>query len=189
MNHSSFAIEVDELTLARARKGHRDAQAYLYRSFSSKVYSLALRLCQSSSDAEDVTHDVFIDCFNKLHQFRGDAPFWGWLRRITVNTALMKIRRYNNEPIEAIDEDRVDHQAVESGEQVAQQLDMETLLQHLSPTARIVVWLYDVEGYTHEEIGQLMHKTTSFSKSQRARAYAKLRSIPQWNNTQIPQNS
>jgi RNA polymerase sigma factor (sigma-70 family) len=54
-------------------------------------------------------------------------------------------------------------------------MDLETALQRLSDTARSVVWLHDVEGYTHEEIAEMMGKTTSFSKSQLARAHAKLR--------------
>ena len=93
MEHSSFAHSVDQLTLAKARTGDREAMAKLYRLFSAPVYTLALRICSGKSDAEDVVQECFVELFRKLDQYRGDAPFWAWLRRIAVNKALMHLRK------------------------------------------------------------------------------------------------
>lgn len=182
MNRSNFAIQVDELTLLKARKGDMEAMEYLYRTYSSAVYSLALRISSSIADADDITQDTFIDVFKKLDQFRGDAPFWAWLRRIAVNTTLMKLRRDKNAPLSL--EDVTEYPEISTHtDQAANLHDLEKVLNQLSPTARSVVWLHDIEGYTHDEIGKMMDKTPSFSKSQLSRAYDKLRSILKWQTT------
>ena len=182
MNRSNFAIQVDDFTLAKARKGDMEAMEYLYRTYSSAVYSLALRITSSSADAEDITQDTFIEVFKKLAQYRGDAPFWGWLRRIAVNTTLMKLRRDKNAPI-SLEEIEDQPEILIQTDRAANMHDLEKVLSKLSVTARAVVWLHDIEGYTHEEIGIMMDKTSSFSKSQLSRAYDKLRTILKWQNT------
>lgn len=188
MNGSYFTIQVDELALARARKGDTGAMEYLYRTFSSAVYSLAFRICGSSADAEDITQDTFIEMFRKLDQYRGDAPFWAWFRRIAVNITLMRLRRDRNSPL-TMDGYEEYHEQLEHTDLTATLLDLESVLGRLSPTARAVVWLHDIEGYTHEEIATMMDKSSSFSKSQLSRAYEKLRSILKWQpgNTPIHQ--
>lgn len=183
MNRSNFAIQIDEFTLAKARKGDMDAMEYLYRTFSSAVYSLALRISSSPADADDITQDTFIEVFRKLDQYRGDAPFWGWLRRIAVNTTLMKLRRDKNAPL-SLDEVTDQPEMFMQSDQVANLHDLEKVLNELSDTARAVVWLHDIEGYTHDEIGKMMDKTPSFSKSQLSRAYDKLRTLLQWQTSQ-----
>ena len=182
MNRSNFAIQVDDFTLAKARKGDMEAMEYLYKTYSTAVYSLALRITSSNADAEDITQDTFIEVFKKLEQYRGDAPFWGWLRRIAVNTTLMKLRRDKNAPI-SLEEIEDQPEILIQTDRAANMHDLEKVLNKLSVTARAVVWLHDIEGYTHEEIGIMMDKTSSFSKSQLSRAYDKLRTILKWQNT------
>lgn len=183
MNKSSFAIRSDELAVARARRGDAEAMEYLYRAYSGAVYSTALRICASVADAEDITQDTFIEVFRKLHQYRGDAPFWAWLRRIAVNNTLMRLRHAKaSKP--SMDEEHEYMTVQQHTDHPADQHDMERVLNSLSPTARAVVWLHDIEGYTHDEIGELMGKTSSFSKSQLSRAYEKLRSKLTWQTKQ-----
>lgn len=179
MNRSNFAIQIDEFTLAKARKGDMEAMEYLYTTFSSAVYSLAFRISASAADADDITQDTFIEVFKKIEQFRGDAPFWGWLRRIAVNKTLMKLRHDKNAPL-SLDEVSEQSEMRIQSDQVANLHDLEIVLKELSDTARAVVWLHDIEGYTHDEIGKMMNKTASFSKSQLSRAYDKLRSLLKW---------
>lgn len=182
MNTSSFELQTDEFTLARARKGDIKAREQLYRTYSSPVYTLAYRICASSADAQDVTQDTFIEAFNKLHQYRGDAPFWAWLRRIAVNITLMRLRR-DKKLFEPVSNEQGFIEIAVTNEQPSNLYDLEQLLSQLSPSARTVVWLHDIEGYTHVEIADLLGKTPSFSKSQLARAYEKLRSKFKWITT------
>jgi len=182
MNRSNFAIQIDDFALAKARKGDMEAMEYLYRTYSTAVYSLALRITSSNADAEDITQDTFIDVFKKLDQYKGRAPFWAWLRRIAVNTTLMKLRRDKNAPL-SLDEIEDQPEVLIQTDRAANLHDLEKVLNKLSTTARAIVWLHDIEGYTHEEIGNMMDKTSSFSKSQLSRAYDKLRTILKWQNT------
>lgn len=181
---SVFSIEVDELTLARARRGESSALEGLYRTFEVPVYTLARRMCHCDAEAADVLQDTFLEAFDKVHQFRGDAPFWAWLRRIAVNKVLMRMRKDRPLQFQAEPEAGQDWQPVaDPAPRLDMQRDLSHAMERLSDTARAVVWLHDVEGYTHQEIGELMNKSTSFSKSQLARAHLKLRELLQCNNT------
>jgi RNA polymerase sigma factor (sigma-70 family) len=88
-----FDIELDEMTLARARRGDLGACESIYRKFNQPAYSVAFRVCQCRETAQEITQEAFITAFGKLRQFRGDAPFWGWLRRVVVNHAITTLRR------------------------------------------------------------------------------------------------
>jgi RNA polymerase sigma factor (sigma-70 family) len=179
-----FTAAVDDLTVARARRGEAAALEALYRSFSAPVYTLARRMCGSPQAAEDVLQETFLEVVRSVRRFRGEGSLAGWIRRVAASKALMHLRRDRSrgehEPLDdvlpfAADQDAAGHPVVHA-QQVGDRVDLETALGVLSPTGRAVVWLHDVEGYTHDEIGELLGKTASFSKSQLSRAYARLRS-------------
>lgn len=171
---SQFQQTVDAALLARAREGEPQAQAELFRLFGRAVYSLARRLLVNPDLAEDVLQDTFVEVLRNLAAFRGEAPFGLWLRRIAMNHCLMHLRSpWQRRRLELDGSDAAEF--LLSGEGIFDVLDLERALESLPPEARAVVWLHDVEGYTHQEIGQLMHATTSFSKSQLTRAYARMR--------------
>ena len=170
----SFNQAVEAGILARACAGERAAQARLYEQFATAVYTLASRLLVKPELAEDAMQDTFVEVMRGLPAFRGEAPVGMWIRRIAVNRCLMQLRspwlRYRAampQEAEALRQD-------DSG-RWQDVLDMERALEELPQAARAVVWLHDVEGYTHDEIAQCMRATPSFSKSQLARAYARMR--------------
>lgn len=172
---------VDEVTLARARAGDRDAQAVIYTAYARLVYTLARRMVQSPEVADEIMQDTFVEVIRKLDTFRGDAPLGAWIRKIAVNKSLMHLRsawRRYAMPMAPEGEDRLVPQPDPGPGRATPaqaQIDLEAALDTLSPTARTVVWLHDVEGYTHVEIARMMSRTTSFSKSQLARAHKRLR--------------
>jgi len=178
---SAFTITTDEIVVTRARAGDLEALESVYRTFEVPVFNLARRLCRNSEDAEDVMQETFIEVMRSIHRFRGDGPLAGWIRRVAASKALMKLRRGRARMSEALDEDLGDPatgSASASGWLSGlshDRIDLDTALSTLSDTARSVVWLHDVEGYTHEEIAELMERTPSFSKSQLARAHGRLR--------------
>jgi len=182
MAQSPFDIEVDEVTLAAARRGHLPACEHIFRLFQQPAYSVAFRICQCPQTAQDVTQDAFITAFRKFRQFRGDGPLWGWLRRVVVNQAISTLRR---QPARGELELRDCHGSAE-GEQVriGLAMDLEAALMVLDREDRAVVWLHDVEGYNHQEIADLFGMSQSFSKTRLSRARAKLRSL-----LDIPQNA
>jgi RNA polymerase sigma-70 factor (ECF subfamily) len=165
--------EVDSAIVAGAQEGDRAAQARLYEAYSPMVYTLARRMLVSPALAEDVLQETFIEVIRKIESFRGDANIGFWIRRIAVNKCLMYLRSSWNS--RQVDMELPDVPCLGGGEQAVLQFELESALAKISATARAVVWLHDVEGYTHKEIARLMGKTTSFSKSQLARAHERLR--------------
>ena len=175
---SSFAIDVPDALLARARRGEAAAFEQLYRWFERPVYTLALRLTGQREEAQDILQDTMLKLFDRLGEFRGDSPFWGWLRQIAVNESLMQLRRRGRFLAEeGFDEAGFAAQDLLLPPRAADAAILGQALNRLPGATRSVLWLYHAEGYTHEEIALAMGKTASFSKSQLARGTRKLRSL------------
>lgn len=177
MSTSSFAIDVPELLVARLKRRDLDAFEQVYRLFDRPVYTLALRLLGHEAEAYDLLQDSFLKVFEQIASFRAQAPFWSWLRSIVVNAALMRLR--GRRPLDELDALMIEHTA-DAGPDPLQALsaqDLKHALGRLPALSRAVLWLYHVEGYTHEEIAQAFDRTVSFSKSQVARAGARLRKL------------
>ena len=122
-----------------------------------------------------------MEVFRSIHRYRGEGPLEGWVRRITASKALMHLRTRSRRSGEEPFPEEDGPSAVRTPPApLPARLDLESALERLSDTARAVVWLHDVEGYTHEEIADLMARTPSFSKSQLARAHARLREWLAW---------
>jgi len=169
----TISLAVPDILVARARAGDLEALEALYRAFETPVYNLALRILRTPEDAEDVLQETFLEVVRSIKQYRGEGHLWGWIKRIAASKALMRIRRNQVRATEELDEESTGGPGSTAG--VPMQIDLERAFQRLSETSRSVVWMHDVEGYTHEEIAELMGKTVSFSKSQLARAHARLR--------------
>jgi len=172
---SCFQIDVPQTLLALARAGDLGAFEQLYRRFERPVYTLALRLLGEPEAARDVLHDAMLKVFQRINTFRGEAPFWGWLRQIALNEALMRLRQHDR----AETSDELDAFVDDApGPWVhADASTLERALARLPAQTRSVLWLYHVEGYSHPEIAALVGKTVSFSKSQVARGTQRLREI------------
>lgn len=181
--------------LNAARLGDESAQARIYQCYSGRVLALAYRLMGQSADAQDITQESFIRCFDALHQYRGEAPFWAWLKQITIRMALSRMRserRWHWISFEhwSGNEDKESAQALEGiadaenpSERAQRDLDLGHALAQLSQTARAVLYLYHAEGYSHGEIAAMWGKSVSFSKSQLARAHQRLRELLQAQET------
>lgn len=167
----SYLLAESDALLAQARAGDAAGFESLYRAFESPVYTLARRICRTTEDAEDVMQETFLEVHRSLARFRGEGSLWGWIRTIAASKALMRLRRNKYRDAEPLEDDI--HPTRRGDEHL--RMDLEAALERLSQTSRAVVWLHDVEGYTHEEIATMMGKTTSFSKSQLARAHERLR--------------
>src|SRR5689334_307305 len=171
----TISLAVPDLLVARAKSGDLEALEALYRAFETPVYNLALRMLRSPEDAEDVLQETFLEVVRSIKQYRGEGHLWGWIRQIAASKAFMRIRREQVRETEELREESVPGSMGAGG--VPARIDLERAFERLNATSRSVVWMHDVEGYTHEEIAELMGKTVSFSKSQLARAHARLRAM------------
>lgn len=164
---------IDLATLEAARAGDPAAHALLYERFAPMVFTVARRLLASTSIAEDVLQDTFVEVIRGIAAFREEAAIAGWIKRIAVNKALSQLRsgwwsrRADGDPEVLGDPCRANAAEVE--------LELVRLLESLPGTTRAVVWLHDAEGYTHAEIAKLMGRSVSFSKTQLSRAHERLR--------------
>lgn len=173
-------IEIEPAIVRRAARGDGKAHEIIYRAYATPVYSVCLRFTRVPAQAEDLLQETFIEVLRSIGGFRGEAPLGAWIRRIAVSKALMYLRSAWHSRGQSLDdqwEDRLTGTA--EGHGVSRHpdaaLDLDQALGQLPDVARAVVWLHDVEGYTHREIAEFMGKTESFSKSQLSRAYQRLR--------------
>lgn len=175
MAQSAFEIEIDELTLAAARRGDLRACEAIYRQFERPAFTTAVRVLRCRDLAQDATQEAFITAFRRIKQFRGDSPFWGWLRMVVINHAISMLRRQPSAEIVPFE----DYRASEAGDQdnIGRAMDLEGALGQLSDEDRSIVWLHDVEGYRHHEIAGMFGMTESFSKTRLARARQRLRDL------------
>ncbi|PYO97730.1 MAG: RNA polymerase subunit sigma-24 [Gemmatimonadetes bacterium] len=173
----TISLAVPDILVARAKSGDLEALEALYRAFETPVYNLALRMLRRSEDAEDVLQETFLEVVRSIRQYRGEGHLWGWVRQITVSKTLMRIRRGQLRDTEELHEEYTQGGSGLGVGGVPARIDLERAFERLTPTSRAVVWLHDVEGYTHEEIAERMERTVSFSKSQLARAHARLRRL------------
>jgi RNA polymerase sigma-70 factor (ECF subfamily) len=178
---SKFAdIDIDPGIIRRAAKGDARAHEVIYRAFAPPVYSICLRFTKVPAHAEDLTQETFIEIMRSIAKFRGEAALGSWIRRIAVTKALMFLRSAWTKRGQLLADDW--HEVTE-GDALSHgisrhpddALDLDAALANLPDVSRTVVWLHDVEGFTHKEIAEFMGRTESFSKSQLSRAYRRLR--------------
>jgi RNA polymerase sigma-70 factor (ECF subfamily) len=170
----TISLAVPDILVARAKSGDLEALEALFRAFETPVYNLARRMLRNPDEAEDIVQETFLEVVKSIGSYRGEGQLWAWVRRIAASKVLMRLRRAQVRAEEVFDEEITGSTAPIP---VPVRIDLERALEQLSETSRSVVWLHDVEGYTHEEIAEMMGKTVSFSKSQLARAHARLRHI------------
>ena len=156
--------DAERALVDRARGGDVGAFEALYRANVARVYALAFRLTGDPRDATELTQDVFVQAWQRLTTFRGEAAFASWLHRIAVNSLFTRARgdrrraariqlggdeQASEERPTATDESRARVVDVE------QAVDLERAIAALPPGARRVFVLHDVVGYRHDEIARL----------------------------------
>jgi len=166
--------------VARARSGDRGAFERVYRQHVNRVFSLCARMVSDRARAEELTQDVFVRAWEKLHLFRGESSFATLLHRLTGNVVLnaRKVEGRQRSRYEENDEDAgMDSLPGVVGMPLppGDMLDVEEAITKLPPGARRVFVLHDVEGYKHEEIAEMLGVTSGATKAQLHRARLLLR--------------
>ena len=170
----SRPVPADAVDVALAQSGDQQAFERLYRAHAGRVYGLALRMA-GPDVAEEATQDVFVRAWEKLSSFRGEAAFGTWLHRLAVNL-LLSLRTKRGRERARLDEDEavMDRQAGRR-ETPEIAMDLDVAIGRLPDGARQIFVLYDVEGYKHEEIGDMLGIAVGTSKAQLHRARMLLR--------------
>lgn len=174
-------MTTDQIIVRRAVDGDERALRQLWMQHAPHIDAVVLRLCGDPDLASDIAQEVWIQIFRALPGYRGDSQFGTWAHRIAVNrtlNALRKVRRIARVEIDM--DDDVGHtgplgDVASDSDRTFLAESIEQALEKLSPGARTVFTLHDVEGYTHEEIASELGITPGGSKSQLFKARAKLR--------------
>jgi RNA polymerase sigma factor (sigma-70 family) len=159
----------------RCRDGDRRAQFEIYGLYYKAMYNTSLRIVKDPDDAEDIMQESFLSAFDKIKTYSGTVSFGAWLKKIVINRSLdnLKKRRLSfevldvgvhPEMVERVDEDDISDRIEEIREAIMR----------LPDGFRVVLTLYLLEGYDHEEVAQILGIHPSTSRSQLARARQKL---------------
>lgn len=167
---------IHQETIDQCREGNRKAQFQLYKLYYKAMYSVSLRIVNDKMEAEDVMQESFLSAFNKINTYKGEVSFGAWLKRIVVNRSLdyLKKRKVQfeeiNEKTTQIDNYQMETKEVDTAV-------LKEAIQNLADGYRVVLSLYLIEGYDHEEISQILGISNSSSRTQLLRAKHKLREL------------
>jgi RNA polymerase sigma-70 factor (ECF subfamily) len=185
-NQSTTDSSRDSDLIARAQKGEEQAFEALYNAHKRKVYHLCLRMIGNVAEAEELTQEVFLQLFRKIHSFQGESAFSTWLHRLSVNIVLMRLRknRVKETPIENENENgKSERPPKEFGSPdlrligVVDRLWLKRAITRLPRGCREVFMLHDVLGCEHHEIASMLGHSIGNSKSQLHKARRRLRKL------------
>ncbi len=158
---------LDQL-IKKCKKKNTKAQEQLYQLYSSKLFSICLKYSNDYSSAEDILQDAFMTIFDKINQYKNTGSFEGWIKRITINTALQKYRK--QKLFEIINEEQIEETEIEIEEDEISLDYLLKIIQQLPDRYRLVFNLYVLDGYSHKEIAEMLEISVGTSKSNLARA-------------------
>lgn len=173
-----YKIQHKEI-IERIKRGERKAQFEIYKLYYKAMYNTALRIVNSSLEAEDIMQDAFLSAFSKITTYKGEVSFGAWLKKIVVNKSLdfLKKRQIKFDEINE-NEKFIDTDDFSSEKEIKAQVQaIKQAITKLADGYRIVLSLYLLEGYDHNEIAEILGISASSSRSQFTRAKKKLKSI------------
>lgn len=166
--------------MAECKQGSKKACYELYRLYSKAMLNVAFRIVGNVEEAEDVLQESFVDAFSKLKDFRQETTFGLWLKQIVVNRSINLLRKRRLELVD-MESEQLENIADEEGfddeEMQYQVAQVKQAIQQLPEGYRVVLSLYLLEGYDHEEIGQILGINENTSRTQFLRAKRKLGEI------------
>ncbi len=162
--------------VVECKQGSKKAHYELYKLYSKAMLNTAFRIVDNLDEAQDVLQEAFLDAFARINDFRQETTFGLWLKQIVVHRAINLLRKrkmdlvsIDDEQIEIADEDYDD------GEETTYKIEqIKEAIKQLPETYRVVLSLYLLEGYDHEEIGEILNINQNTSRTQFLRAKRKL---------------
>ena len=160
------------------RAGDQKAQFQVYKLYYKAMYNTSLRIVNDSMEAEDVMQEAFLSAFEKISTYSGTVSFGAWLKRIVVNRSLDVLGKRK-----AIFEDIDSHTGIrdDSHEETLYKQEVESKVEEIKAAIeqlpegyRVILSLYLIEGYDHDEIAEMLGISSSTSRSQLSRAKQKL---------------
>lgn len=159
------------------KKEDKSSQRLLYENFYSYGMSICLRYSKSEEEAIEILNDGFMKVFTKINKYDSEKSFKGWLRKILINTALdhhrKNVKFYNQKSIEGLKHEETNFNI----EKAMAYEEIIALIRKLSTAYKMVFNLFVIDGYTHEEISEMLGISVGTSKSNLSKARANLREM------------
>ncbi len=158
------------------RQGNAKAQFEIYKLYYKAMYNSCLRILNNTQEAEDVMQEAFLSAFDKISSYKGEVSFGAWLKRIVVNKALDYLKKNKIDCLPIDDKiHQLSEEEIEKNEFTTNSIDLiKQAMEQLPSGYRIVLNLYLIEAYDHEEIAKILNISASTSRSQYNRAKKKL---------------
>lgn len=157
----------NSLLVEQCKENNPKAQMQLYKQYCDGMYIVAQRYLKDDTAAEDAMQEAFIKAFRKLNQYKGDVTFGAWLKRIVINTCLdvLKTKKINVEPINNDVIHIADDESDWSVDDETTVAEIAAAIEDLPDNYKIVVRLFLIEGYDHQEISQILDISESASRT------------------------
>lgn len=170
---ASFNDEHYEL-VAACKRGDRQSQFKLYNLYVKSMYNTALRIVRDEAEAADVLQEAFIDAFTRLDNFRQESTFGLWMKQIVINKSISALRKRKVEWCTIEDDEFIAEEETEESDITFQVESIKNAINKLPEGYRLVLTLYLLEGYDHQEIAHILHINEATSRSQFLRGRKKL---------------
>ncbi|MCX6285673.1 MAG: sigma-70 family RNA polymerase sigma factor [Bacteroidetes bacterium] len=161
------------------RRGERSAQFKIYKLYYKAMFNTSLRIVNDTAEAEDIMQESFLDAFQRLAGYTGQGSFGSWLKRIVVNNSLDSLRRVKDTI--SFEEEGVDlsaeHEESHEAEIQLQVHEVMKAIQQLPEEYRVIISLFLLEGYDHDEISEILNISNQLSRTRYSRARQKLLAI------------
>jgi RNA polymerase sigma-70 factor (ECF subfamily) len=158
--------------------GDQKAQFQIYKLYYKTMYNTSLRIVNDTMEAEDIMQEAFLSAFEKIDTYLGEVSFGSWLKKIVVNRSLDSLSKrkaiFENIDFFAEIRDESDDETAQREELDVKVEAIKEAINTLPDSYRIILSLYLLEGYDHDEIAEIMSITSSTSRSQLTRAKQKL---------------
>jgi RNA polymerase sigma factor (sigma-70 family) len=172
----STYVNIHQDLIDACKAGDRKAQFKIYKLYYKAMYNTSLRIVNDTAEAEDIMQESFLDAFRRLGSYSGEGSFGSWLKRIVINNSLDTLRSMKE--VVSIEESAIDFPEIieESREEEIrfQVEEVRKAINRLPEDFRIIISLYLLEGYDHEEISEILNISNNLSRTRYLRAKQKL---------------
>ena len=172
-------IDINHELIDACRKGNREAQFKIYKLYYKAMFNTCLRIVKDTAEAEDIMQESFLNAFQRLASYTGEGSFGSWLKRIVINNALDVLRKTKELlPLDEVNPDFPEVFEDNREEEIQYQVnEIKIAMNQLPGEYRIVLSLFLLEGYDHEEISEILQISNQLSRTRYSRARQKLLSI------------
>lgn len=173
-------VNIHKDLIEGCKRGDSKSQFKIYKLYFKAMFNTCYRILKDKTEAEDVMQDAFLAAFQKIDTFSGKVSFGAWLKKIVINRSIdaLKLQKAKYESIEDIQLSEMHEDTKDDDYVTTFSMDqIVNAIQSLPKGYRVVTSLYLIEGYDHEEIGQILGIESSASRSQYTRARKKLVAI------------